>query len=759
MKKVSRLLCTALFIICFFILTPTQLPTTAYDGSQYAVTNNMSVTATVEPRPQDLTFSMSSSQSSSDTASEGQEIQFNIHYRSLLERTWPLQLKTYWDKGVLIDSEFNYVDVFEYVLNSATNTKGNEKPIINLQERSITWSIPHISTTTTDYVVSFNLRVRPDLPTINKIRVKVAANAIFASAGIPEQNLTIFVKKGLFPIQITSGLSILEITDTSISMLLRSSENTNYQLIYGETLQSLNNSFSSLVFENAHQISLNNLTSEKQYFFRYILKNPDGKQLISETFTFTTAAPLSSNVFIERKNIFLSSNDIPLVNGNENDNTLVLTKTSKLSVGIKLDHPESIAQIVARFNNSKILGIDTFAAEPPSTETRLIETLPGYFSGQLQSPDTLGQYNVILDIKDTGGGMISKIIPQNIYISHPLTVIDNKKKTPIEKAKIIIYIQKNSTSEFIPFEQTYSIYHFTNQKGILDINLPPNTYLFDVSALGYRPVKTKVELAISSNTYPQIEMTPTNSIIDRILYYLSSIEFIFSSILYNFQNSLGSNQNLDAIFIILQFAVIFSALFSLSLRLQVGSLGLFIFIYQYFIYHIKKWLKLSNSKRFVVYEQNMHHHTISGVNIYILDKNYKLLKKLKSDIVGCAEIPSRFLNISLTPLKIHTYRKGYVSYPISIDTSSLTPDIIDLVMTKEINDLESVSDFINWAIHVSIILIFDLIVVGSSLFTFFLFKYQGWQKSIPFIITNGVILLFWAMYIVKIWALEHDSQN
>lgn len=514
------------------------------DSSAYAVAvtpqDQISITATIEPLSSGVDFSLSGSKGNNSTLREKEEVTFTVSYRSGLSTSYPFEIVASWEKGQIEGNSANQIDIFEYVIGSATAAHDGSPAVVDLQNRRITWTIASLAPSSTAHTVSFKLKVRDELPTDKEVNVKVKAQGKISNSYLPEEVLNYKVQKaplsaptstpaptptpapGVTPIEPLEFLfvRIRDISSTTAEIVFATNRATTYTLLYGESPHALNQTIRGLSPRDIHEVKLANLTPDTSYYFKIIAEDEEGNSITSDIFTFRTASDKEvfhikkEDIVFFWKRLFLSA---------EETDILVVPKNKPIAASIAVEQAETISQITALFQNSSVLGIKS--DEPPTLieETQLVEILPGFFSGELLTPQKIGVYEIVLEINTVGGGYHTVTLPYRMHISEPVRVLDRKNNQPIENATIKILKYEQSLKRFTPLEKGFGLIYYTDAKGELDIVLPSGTYLFEYSALGYAPSETKVELGISDMHYPQIYMNPRFSLIETVSYHLYAL--------------------------------------------------------------------------------------------------------------------------------------------------------------------------------------------------------------------------------------------
>lgn len=121
------------------------------------VNDSISVTATVEANSNDLQVTLTEDNSTSSVEEE-QTLNYTITYGSTLPYDAAITVRASWSEGTLSDSSQSGINILSYVTNSASNAYNSTAPVIDLSNRTITWSIPSLPSNTTNQTVTFQLK-------------------------------------------------------------------------------------------------------------------------------------------------------------------------------------------------------------------------------------------------------------------------------------------------------------------------------------------------------------------------------------------------------------------------------------------------------------------------------------------------------------------------------------------------------------------------------------------------------------------------
>ncbi|MBU4210567.1 fibronectin type III domain-containing protein [Patescibacteria group bacterium] len=503
----------------------------------------------VEPDLTDLEFSMSASVADGSSLNEADEIIFTIYYRSLLTYAADFLITTDWEQGLVGGSGSNYIDAMDYVVASATDSPEGTVPVIDLQNRQISWDIEDLPPSVNESVVSYSLRVKNDLPAGNKITVSVESRAKMFNTTWPDEELNYIIQGSLQPSPTPTGVSVTltptptgvsatatpvsvvtntpgptitssptatpsptkeafaikyvklnEITSNSARVIFETNEESGFSLFYDEKQKNLENKIEGLDYHKIHAVNITELTANKRYYFKIKVEKKSGQAFWSDLFTFVTASE-DGVIPIRKEDIVISSGE--MVISSEKTDTLVLVKESPISISVSIAEAERILSISAKFRSTKVLGLNS-EAKAPVGETRLVEMLPGVFSGRLLTPSKLDQYELILEIKDKHGAFHIKSVPYRIFVSEAVGVFGEKNKRPVEGAKVEILKYQESFGDFISVGERFALPYETNEKGKLDVNLPSGKYLLKISAHGFKTKEYEMDLGRSIISYPEI---------------------------------------------------------------------------------------------------------------------------------------------------------------------------------------------------------------------------------------------------------------
>ncbi|HLL60237.1 MAG TPA: fibronectin type III domain-containing protein [Candidatus Nitrosocosmicus sp.] len=559
------------FLISYFLIT--------YFLSPAIFAANVSVTGSIQPSPSDVAVTIHSNKPNNAELYEEDDVNLTIDYSSTLKYSTSLVIEATWEKGLIENSGFNYIDVFEYKLGSATISAEGALPTVDIQNRKITWNIPHYSPSEIPRKVHFSLKVRENIPTDQNLTTNVKVGGKISkttyigntlhysvnpiaptriSAATPTPKITTSPPTQIsLPPTVQSikfySINLTSVTDSTATISFQTTIPTSFEIQYGESPQNLSQQIIGLDKQLIREVTLPNLLSQTQYYFKIMTTNKGIKNIHSDIFTFQTASQ-AQLLNIKKDSSVIQWSHIPI--SSKESSVIKIPPSKPISITFAVENPEQISGIIAKFQRTKVLGINTFSHSAPIEETRLIEILPGVFSGELLTPSTFGEYRIVLDSKDIYGGFSSKALPYNISIVKPFLVIRENTKEPIENAKVTILRYEASKKSFSNLNQSFNLSYDTNEKGELDIALPVGQYKFEIHAQGYSSKKDTIDL--NKDNYPTFYLERTNSLIGKISYYKTTLQEVKEFVMHTLDNFFSSPIGRDASWF---FSILITSLF------------------------------------------------------------------------------------------------------------------------------------------------------------------------------------------------------
>ena len=520
--------------------------------------------------------------------SEGDEVTYRINYGSYLSTTIRnLVISAVWSRGTVAGSPIPSVDIVDYVVGSGTTAWGEAEPVIDLVNRSITWTVSFFPANTADQTVEFKLAVNnsytgssdvtftveSDLGRGHSLLMSSSVDNVYHPAGselspTPEPTLTEIPTPtpstgsgltasptprsgptstpGPVPTAITTTGSLVTPTPTVVvpkiekveivalsnnGISVESSINVVPQLVkivYGDTLTNMADSLVSINGLKTDVLNIDGLKPETVYYFRILVTDNDGNMARSDIFTFKTAA-VSDKPEIDTKSIVISSMDNVLLDtktGNSGANTVAITINQSYALRVNLTKPEAVKLIKVMMVNSQILGINTvYGAEPNSVEENLTDSGNGSFVAHLVTPAAEGFYDIVVRMEDLYGNISQNKIG-GLRVIAPLTVVDESGQS-IENAKVVFY-------RLNPELKTYELISrgmfgiqnpsYSEPDGRVAANFPNGGYRVEVSQMGYENRVENFTIGLGENEkMPKVVLKKYKMGVAEIIAFYSGI--------------------------------------------------------------------------------------------------------------------------------------------------------------------------------------------------------------------------------------------
>lgn len=164
-----------------------------------AIDHNLDVTAAVDPTVNDVSIVVTATKPEGDEIYPTEIVTFTVQYSVTPNTGFPMTLVASWEEGLIEGSGSNYVEVYDYVIGSATTASQGAEPVVDLLNRTITWEIDRVDYSSIPYEVSFDLQVKPSFLTTNRILVYTNADATFQNAVHPQVDYLLYVNPNLTP--------------------------------------------------------------------------------------------------------------------------------------------------------------------------------------------------------------------------------------------------------------------------------------------------------------------------------------------------------------------------------------------------------------------------------------------------------------------------------------------------------------------------------------------------------------------------------
>lgn len=469
--------------------------------------------------------------------SQNQRVDFHIDYASLMAGSInPLIIKASWSRGTVAGSPIPNVDIFDYMVGSATNGYGEAVPVIDTVNRTITWTISNYPAGLGTKTVYFSLKTNDNYTGSSQVNLEINSALIVENNTVITSNLNSiyqYINSPVSVVRVSDKFVIEKVEITSLNnvsaeiRVVVSDKPEEIKIKYGLSTGNLNKTIISLNGLVDDRIRLDDLKPGTVYYFQVEARRGAQNTVKSEIYTFTTTktgrlvtiVPGSFIVTVQNSLLFEAQTlDVK-------DNVVVIPSQENYSVKIDLENPDLVKVAKVFVRNNSILGITSvYGAEPASGETDLMEIEKGKFSGQLRTSNLTGFYGIYARVTDIYGNIFEEIIGY-VRVVEALKVVDIKEKA-LEGASIKVwrFNQNNKTYEVIPSRPLSPNPLLTDVYGQANLVLPMGKYRVEVEALNFASETVDFTVGIGEDEiYPVVKMSRRILSINQLFRYYGKI--------------------------------------------------------------------------------------------------------------------------------------------------------------------------------------------------------------------------------------------
>lgn len=716
------------------------------------VQRNLSVSAVIPPNASDYQFNFASD--GQTTVHQRIYLSYTITYgvRAGLEVDSPITIVAHFNDDLAPDGSH----VTEYITGSATNAYGGVPPVVDLINRTITWTIPHLPEGIVDQTLNFQLKTTENYSGTTPVDFTTKADMSNQFVTMPEKSVnqtylfepahTILTPTPSPVLTATPGPQVtpyqLRIINVSINTISPQSAtigvSTNLAaksyLRYGTTPQNLNAVTAPSAYGLYETIDLTNLHPATRYYFQVVSADEQGKLSFSEIYTFTTATePLQT---VPSKNaISLTSNDVvlasELLNDTENGNALALITT------------DTNYQLIYTYATKPLLRSSEVVLRSTSGEEQVVHMHPQtslIYKASLRTNGP-GRFTVLIRKTDANGNIHEQKIAQ-LKVMRPLTVIDKNSHTLIGDARVLLAVYNPAQGTFesvaaASFPGVKKNPDFTNALGELPLLLPAGRYQITVSALGYRPQTVNFTLGGENRQeFPTVflQSDPFNLaaiglfLRDWLNDLLQEIMQILPAISHSSRLFALVATGVTAGFVLLSYL-----LFTIRTQMKLHHLFPFFF---FFIAVARKKHKEAYLSGIV---QTPDKQALAGARIDIIDPKAKtVLTHVVTNAAGTFHIRNAFL--PQTVLFLIT-KDG--SAPLEVGVDTIAKESLRFVLQQHGEQ----KPLIIQEIHHLAGSLFEISLVFSLIFELFFFVTFGPIITLPFLAITLLNILLWLFYL------------
>ncbi len=484
-----------------------------------------------------------------DSFAQYSELEYRITYGSSLNYANSLVLTAEWSEGTIDGESYPSLDILEYVLGSAGKAYHNTPAVIDTLNRRITWTIASFPAQTDGQSVSFKLRVKDTYSGSRSVAFTVSARLSDQDTVTPPETVTqsYVYDPSLAPTPTPiptatpspsptptgaastpgptatptpepmefafSRIYLRTVTESGVKILVTTNRNALFTLSYGTSHLSMDRAIKNSSLSSEHEFVLSGLTPQTTYFFRVAAADGIGESLISDIYTFRTAA-VSKLPQIDTESLVFSSGGLvmPMPKEPATRPLLVIPNDTEYSFQFSFaKEAPDIERVQVVVRKKDVLGITNESRFEPGVETSyLFRDRFGNYHGRLKSPPAPGRYEVFVRFRDRGGNVAETKIAE-LRVTDFFKVI-RTNGSPMEKVRIFLYYFEENLGKYLPLpSQIFTLPNpaYTDNLGRLPIVLTPGRYKANVAVPGFKP-KT-VTFTIGSypgEEYPTVILSP-----------------------------------------------------------------------------------------------------------------------------------------------------------------------------------------------------------------------------------------------------------
>ena len=742
------------------------------------------------------------------TFEQNQVIDYQITYGSTYAQSTPLIIEASWDQGTIEGDPTPSVDVLAYVVGSASQAYQATAPVVDLNEKTITWSVTSFPANLADQTVSFQLKTTNQYTQTNNVNFSVSARmtspVVTADSVVsgtyryvippvedktyracgevcnldgdcqtnychpvtktcrektnPNDSACQKVSSSssapadpVEPPVTISSIIIDSISTTAVTFHLNLSGSSPISVNYGTHPGSLNQQIVFSDSKNFHQLTIDGLTANKTYYLQFQSAGADS--FVSDIFRVKTAQA-NNQIKLKKDTLIVSGGRNILWNEKENclDEAISCLPTIKIPVNVNheisfsLDQHQLIKDINLIMRRSNNIGASETDLFNENSYYNLVETFPGTYQAYLTSPADIGNYDIILKTVDIYGNINNQPL---LVLSavHPIQILDHNKQ-PIEKARVHFYKFNEKTKLYdllMPGSLVIANPLKTDYKGQLLVVLPEGKYKIKVDSLGYVTQTQEFRISAQHNdNYPEITLLTEHFLISNFITYHTTT--VFDSVV-NFKTLIKELILSHRVYQASLIGAMLLFIILIPLALSARTHIPLLELPKHFSHLFdKKFLKKGIITGKIINAENKL--VLAGVQILILEsKDNKVVATTRSDNKGYF----RF-KIGNQALKLQVIKKGFLESTVELTAESFSKEnslVIELTTAKTIsqNVIEKIKGIINNLLSLSL----EMIIILSLLFTIlFIFSFG---------ITKVYLLLIFSFFNLILSVFYLTSQN
>lgn len=697
--------------------------------------------------------------------SQDSVITYQITYGSYLTYNSAITLQAQWGLGTIAGNATPTVEVLNYVVGSAGQANG-ASPVVDTVNRTITWTIPAFSPQT-DKIVSFSLRTTSAYTGSEFVDFSVAARLMGPGVVLPDETVAqsykyrsstsssgssstssstatpspsftatpIPTSRPLTKPVTFSDITITGITQSQTTFTVTTNTPTGLTFAYGLTPQLLNQSTTSSSVTTQHELTVDNLTPNTQYYGRFTAKDAKGNRAISEIITFKTAQ-ISEIPVVAAHSVIVESYSTVFRSTDNQMGTAIIPKNFPYTVKFALQNPQPIKQVKLFITkNNQIL------------EEQGVSTAGGNtFTASFVAPQNLDSFTIEAEIADFKGN-ITRVPVILLKVVSPLSVYDTAGK-PVEKA----YILLSRYNEHLKVYQRLGGKTVTSlANGIVPVVLTPGTYKVETKALQYNSHSQEFTVnAPSSGIYPTIilEKAPF-SFTGFIDYHSNTIKDLAQEIYIYVYGIVNSTRYFNLMQLYIMALLPLAALLAFTLKTHISIVAL----PSYIAYLIAQQVNPALNNQFITgYITDLDtEKPLPSVTLLLINTGTNsVLAKTKTNAFGHFVLPKS----TESAYKLAIYKKRFDTQPfLEYSQAAFLMGPLHIAMKRNTTEHKSVYEAVAFTLSSAVGSLFETLLLFSLLFEFLFAKNFGVVQTTPYIAITCFTLMIWLLY------LNHQRQH
>lgn len=643
----------------------------------------------------------------------------------------------------------------DYVIGSATSAYGGVQPVVDLQNRTITWTIPNLPAGVIDQKVRFQLQTNSSYTEQKSLQFVSRASLSNPYATFPAQYVSheyLYIPSKASAQPTTTGLpqqtptptpisssqfrlldaTITNLSSTKATLVITTNQASRATINYGISPAALSRSVEDASLQLTHELTIPNLIPNTPYYFKVTVTNSAGRKITSDIFTFTTPKVTGDLSFAGNDAITITSGGNILL-------SRILTSQSDLPY-------------ILLPTNTSYTATYTFDTMPPASELMLIISSENGIERQVQMSAlddytytaalrtaAPGIYQILLVQKDYKGNVVSRNVSY-IKVVQPLRVFENGSGINIGDARVYLSHYDIVKKIFVPIRPggNISIHNplYTDKNGEVSFLLPFGTYRVEASALNYKTKAVTFTLGPKDGQeYPQIGL-------DKELLNISYLFNVFRDSLFDF-----SDWSLNRIDSVAQ-SIRFYSLTAYATMIGLILLGFLLFtqrtnisydrLVPYVLFHLYVLVKKHKAAYIRGIVVNAENQPINDAQIEIVNiTNATVLAHTTTDKQGRFQIRNDFHSDFI---KCITSKDGYPVTEVIVPTND--QKLIQITLRKD-NRTHHQATSILKEISGGF---FEVILITCLVLELLYIESFGVMRTLPFIMLSFLNLILWIFY-------------